>query len=191
MAVEDKRDRGKFEPGGGRISFSMEGRAGSGGWECPGHEAIRSRVIEQLARLGWGGPRISVDRVFRVDVGGEPLEVTVDLLVLDGGRPFLLVECVAGHLAVRERAAVAKARLLPGGPVPFVLIANETDAVVVEVGRGREIGFGMEALPTVLEKRPDAWRNLQKPSREGIERERRVLAAYGNLGCSGGGRDLS
>ncbi len=191
MAAEDKDSRRFLEPGRGRISASRDGRAGSEGCDCAAHEAIRSRVIEHLGRMGWGGSRISKDHVFRVDVGGRPLEVPVDLLVLDGGRPFLLVECIAGHLAVRERAAVAKARLLPGGPAPFVLVANETDAVLVEVGRGREIGFGMEALSSVLEKRSDPWRNLQKPSREGIEREKRVLAAYGNLGCSGGARDLS
>lgn len=190
MSFEDKSDRGNLELSRGRLSFSMGGRAGLEGCECTGHEAIRSRVIDHLERLGWGGPRILIGRVFRVDVGAEALEVPVDLLVLEGGRPFLLVECVAGYLAVRERAAVAKARLLPGGPVPFVLVANETDAVVVEVGRGREIGFGMEVLSTVLEKGSDPWRNLQKPSREGVEREKRVLAAYGNLGCSGGGRDL-
>lgn len=174
----------------GRVFATMEDGAGSRGCECEGWDGIRRRIIEQLERLGWRSLRVSKDLVFSVETGGEPLELAVDLLVYDGGRPVLLVECVAGHLAVRERAAVSKARLLPGGPAPLVMVANEADAVVVEVERGKEIAFGVDALASVLEKGFDAWRNPPKPTPEVIERERRVLAAYGNLGC-GAGRDLS
>jgi hypothetical protein len=171
-------------------SLDMEDRAGSRGCECDGCDRVRRRIIEQLERLGERSLQVSKNLLFSLEIGGEELVLPVDLLVFDGGRPVLLVECVAGHLVVRERAALSKARLLPGGPVPLVMVANEADAVVVEVERGKEIAFGVDGLTSVLDKGFDAWRNPPKPSPETIERERRVLAAYGNLGC-GGGRDLS
>lgn len=168
----------------------MEDRGGSRGCECGECDGIRRRITEQLERLGRHSLRVSKNLLFSLEIGGEKLELPVDLLIYDSGRPVLLVECVAGHLAVRERAAVSKARLLPGGPVPLVVVANEADAVVVEVERGKEIAFGIDALASVLEKGFDAWRNPPKPSPGAIERERRILAVYGNLGC-GGGHDLS
>lgn len=169
----------------------MEDRSGFEDCICCEREQICCRVLQELECLGRGNLRVSKDFVFRVDVGEEPWDVPVDLLVFDGARPVLLVECIAGHLALRERVALAKARLLPGGPVPLAMVANDRDLVVVEVEKGKEIGFGLDALTRVVQEGFAQWKTPPKPSLEGTEREKRVLATYGNLACGGGSRDRS
>jgi len=156
-----------------------EGRSGT-----DTRNVIRSRVVEALEQLGYSRDQMAFQERFRLETEDGEILVPIEIMVSVDDRPALLIKCIDGHISTREQAAVALARLFPGGPVPFAMVANETDAVVVETGSRRTVGFGFSTVPTPSEIR-SRFRNGPQtvPEPGSQEREKRILATYFHLRC--------
>lgn len=102
----------------------------------------------------------------------------------EDGRVLLFLIFCSGEPGTYIRETLAAARVCEQGPVPLALVTDTRDAVLLDVGSGREIGRGMRAVPSY-----DALAALAPPlpplSEETLDRERRILFAYSEF-LSGG-----
>jgi len=148
-------------------------------------DRIRSRVIQALREANHDEGSVDLDGSFVLDTEDGELRIPIELIVRVDRRPALLVKCVRGHLSTRERASVSLARLLAEHPVPFAIVANERDAVVIDAMTGKAVGQGYGAFPRpeALRQRLEECADLAVPPAQ-RERERRILAAYYHLRCS-------
>ncbi len=146
--------------------------------------AIRLHVVEVLVQKGFSKNRMVFNETFRLQTDEGELCIPVEIVVYVQGRPSLLVKCIDGNLAAREQASLALARLYPGGPVPFAVVANESDALVMDSETRKTIGFALSGIPGVSAVR-SCLRAMQpsSPDDEKMEREKRILATYYHLRC--------
>ena len=153
------------------------------------HEADRDRicrrVIDALMEQGYDEGSMRRTEAFVLTTEEGELHIPIDVLVHLEGRPVLLFKCVRGHLSTRERAALSLARLLGEKPIPFAIVANETDAAVFDAITGKSVGHGYGAFPspeTTLQRlRESAGTRIPAAQRE---REKRILLTYYHLRCS-------
>lgn len=114
----------------------------------------------------------------------------VDLAVWDErGRPLAIVIFTPGEICSFCRESVAAARLFPGGPAPVVVLTDMKDALVLESGKGCELGRGLLAVPS-WERLAELAAGVQTSAPEGerLVREQRILYAYSEYlagGCCG------
>lgn len=145
---------------------------------------ISSRMVAALERRGYVREQMAFQEVFRLDTDGGATQIPIEILVSVEGRPALLIKCIDGPISAREDAAVALARLFPGGPVPFAVVANETETVVIETVSRKTYGVGSASIPT-----PGTLRVRFRSGPSGApdpvrrEREKRILAVYVHLRC--------
>lgn len=147
------------------------------------HE-IRSRVVKTLKEKGFQENQIRKDEPFVLETKEGTIRIPIEVLVCQEERPAILIKCINGNLATRERASVAMARLFPTEPVPFAIVASETDAVVMDTRTGKSVGFGYTAFPNpaaVAEKQKTA--SVFSLSLAQAEREKRILNTYYHLRC--------
>ncbi len=148
-------------------------------------DRIRAKVIEALKKSGYDEGSIKQDESFVLATEEGELRIPIEVLVYLDQKPALLVKCVRGHLSTRERASLSLARLLAEKPIPFAIVANETDAVVFDTITGKAVGKGYGAFPDPKEaeqrlRESAAWRI---PSAQ-REREERILHTYYHLRCT-------
>jgi len=152
--------------------------------ESMARRAIRSRVADALEQLGHAREHMAFDERFHLHTEEGEVTVPIEILVTVAGRAGLLVKCIRGHTSSREEAAVALARLIPGGPAPFAVVANETDAVVIDTASRRTVGVGLDSLPGPSAVRSRCREVVAAPAAPGNrEREMRILATYVRLRC--------
>ncbi len=152
------------------------------------------RFRQKLARFlvekkGWDKrdivPRQKIETLF----AGVYVTSRVDFLVNLNQKPFMIVRYGPGSIVTRERPAIAAARvLLPDMRVPVAVVTNGTDASVLETGRGRQLGQGLDAIPSreqaeelILEFPPEPFPEEKR------ERELRILNACDVEVCCTGG----
>jgi hypothetical protein len=148
-------------------------------------DRIRQKVLLALIRLGYDEGSMRLDESLVLDTEEGELRVPIEILVSLNRDPILLVKCVRGNLGTRERASVALARLLKDRPIPFAIVANESDAVVFDTITGQAVGHGYGAFPApeeASERIPKA-RAFVIPS-DRREKEKRILRTYYHLRCS-------
>ncbi len=148
-------------------------------------DPICRRVVHGLKELGYDEGALKRDENFVLATEEGELQIPIDALVYLDRRPVLLVKCVRGHLSTRERAAVSLARLLAERPVPFAIVASETDAVVFDTVTGKPVSHGYGAFPTPADARQRARETAEiliPPAQR--ERERRIILTYYHLRCS-------
>jgi len=148
-------------------------------------DRIRAKVIEALKEAGYDEGAMEQDESFVLATEEGELRIPIEVLVCLDKKPALLVKCVRGHLSTRERASLSLARLLAEKPIPFAIVANETDAVVFDTITGKAVGKGYGAFPDPKEaeqglRESAAWRI---PSAQ-REREERILHTYYHLRCT-------
>ncbi len=149
-------------------------------------ERIRGKVIETLKQAGYDEGSMKLDQSFAVATEGEgELVIPIEILVHLDNEPALLVKCVRGNMATRERPALALARLLKDRPIPFAAVTTEREAVVFDAITGKPVGRGYGAFPGPAEAEQrlrDAADVRVPPDQQ--EREKRILHTYYHLRCT-------
>jgi len=97
---------------------------------------------------GYSGSEIETDREFDVTTGDEPARSKSDIVIALNGKRLVSITCSPDALVSRERQALACARLLDSYQVPFAVITDGADAVVLDTLTGDVIGEGMDAVPS-------------------------------------------
>jgi hypothetical protein len=108
-------------------------------------QVVEKRLVEEKRFLK---SEIAVDVNFEITVGGEPYRSQVDLLVTVNNRRFMAVKCVAGSLGSREREIVAAARLIDSVQIPFSVVTDGQNFIVLDTITGKKTGEGIGALPS-------------------------------------------
>jgi len=114
-----------------------------------GAEGNRQQVERLLVDVkGYARSDVGVDVPIRLDLDGEIYGSTVDLAVTVKGHLYLVIKCAPGSLASREREVIAAARLLAKFQIPLAVSSDGQTAIVWDTLNGKEIGQGLEAIPS-------------------------------------------
>jgi len=148
-------------------------------------DRIRRRVIEALKRAGYEEGSMKQEESFVLATEEGELRIPIELLVYVDDKPALLVKCVRGNMATRERPSLALARLLYESLIPFAIVTTEREAVVFDTMTGKTVGRGYRAFPSPeeAEQRFQHSRDFQVPPAQ-REREKRILHTYYHLRCT-------
>ncbi len=174
-----------METGHGQGSLGMD-KTGFRTLNMADRNRIRGQAIGALKEAGYDEGAMRLDESFVLATAEGELCIPIEILVCLDQEAALLVKCVRGHLSTRERAAVALARLMGGErPIPYAIVANETDAAVFDTITGKAVGTGYRAFPGPRE----AAEGLRRASEVRItsgrkRREERILHTYYHLRCS-------
>jgi len=60
----------------------------------------------------------------------------------------MAVKCAAGSLGSRQREILAAARLLTDYQIPISIVSNGETAIVLDTLTGKEIGNGLDVIPS-------------------------------------------
>jgi hypothetical protein len=148
-------------------------------------DRIRRQVIDVLKQSGYDEGAMKLEESFALDTEEGEISIPIEVLVHVDRKPALLVKCVRGNMATRERPSLSLARLLLDEPIPFAVVTTETEAVVFDTLTGKTVGRGYGAFPSPT----DAKQRLRDASGfrippEQKEREKRILHTYYHLRCT-------
>jgi len=120
-------------------------------------EEIDETTFEEFRQLlakllveekGYPKDRLKAKVLLTYRVDGEDYERPVDYVLYDEqGKPVFIIMFCAGNVGTFERETVCAARLIEGGPVPYALVTDTMDAVLMDVKSGESIARGMNAVP--------------------------------------------
>lgn len=114
-----------------------------------GAEENRQQVERFLVEeKGYLKEDIEVDVPIHLEIGKEPYDSTVDLVVRLQGRRLIVIKCVAGSMGSRHRETLAAARLLDTYQIPFSAVSDGKSAHLLDTGSGALIAEGLEGLPS-------------------------------------------
>jgi hypothetical protein len=148
-------------------------------------DRIRRKVIEALKRSGYDEGSMKQDKSYILDTEEGELSIPIEVLVYLDQKPALLVKCVRGNMATRERPSLSLARLLTEKPIPFAIVATDTEVVVFDTMTGKTVGRGYRAFPGPEEAKQrllDSFDFQVPPAQR--EREKRILHTYYHLRCT-------
>lgn len=107
-------------------------------------QAVERFLVE---KKGYDKADIEVDAGITVMFKGTPYDSSVNLVVSVEGTRFMAIKCPAGSLESWEREILAAARLMEKAyQIPFALVADGTDAVLLDTLSGKRIADGMDAI---------------------------------------------
>jgi len=102
--------------------------------------------------------------------------VTIDFVVQVRGRVVMIVKYGPGSIVSRERPALSAARLLESYIIPYIIITNGRDVVIMDGRSGKPIDKGFEKIPSKSEIE-SRLETLEFPAleEERAEKEKRIL----------------
>ncbi|NOZ77308.1 MAG: type I restriction enzyme HsdR N-terminal domain-containing protein, partial [Euryarchaeota archaeon] len=104
-------------------------------------ERVRQETERFLVeKKGYAREDVEVGAGFEVDLGGEKVRATADLVLRAGRRRMVVIKCVQGVLSAGERLAVSYARLMDSYLIPFAVATNGDDTSVMDARTARVTG---------------------------------------------------
>jgi hypothetical protein len=151
-----------------------------------GAEENRQTLARYLVeRKGYAREDIEVDVPIEMDIAGERYRSAVDLVVRVGSRRMVAFRCAAGSIGSYEREVLAAARLLNDYQIPWAVVSDGRDAVVLDTPSGRRVGAGLEAIPSraELEAQMSAFEFKTLPP-DRRQREQLIFRTYDREGVN-------
>ncbi len=148
--------------------------------------AVR-RGIEKflLEKKGYAANEIEKDREFEVLIGNERCKSKTDIVISIDGKRLILITCSVGALVSRERQAIACARVLEPYQIPFAVVTDAVDAIILDTLTGEVISEGMESIPSRNELAELISKiELKELPPERAEKEKRILLAFDAIKCT-------
>ncbi|EFI34555.1 conserved hypothetical protein [Desulfonatronospira thiodismutans ASO3-1] len=123
------------------------------------YEDIRQALARILVEEK-GYPVQNIKPRYKLPLGLDDIDYTInlDFLVTIDEQPAMILGFCPGAVSTYITQYVSAARIFPGGPVPFVLVTDSTDAALVRVKDKKEICRGYHCIPT--------WQHLQEIFKE-------------------------
>ncbi len=112
------------------------------------------RYRQKLARLlveerGFAREELTMRSTIETLFARQFVVSKIDIVVSLAGRKVLLLRYGPGSLVTRERAAIAAARVLDKtARIPLAVVSNGEDAELLDVGSGKVLAQGLEAIPS-------------------------------------------
>lgn len=109
-------------------------------------------------------------------VDGDSDTVVIDFVIRIQKRTVLVVKFGPGSIVSRQRPVIAAARLLEPYIIPYAVISNGRDAIVMETVSGKVIGKGLEAILSKKEIEKSMEQMVfDTLSKEKVDKEKRIL----------------
>jgi hypothetical protein len=142
-------------------------------------ERIRQAISKLLVDLkGFGKSDIQTRQTLKVTVDQKTGLVPVDFIISLNDKICMIIMYGPGSLVTRQRPTLAAARLLEYYVVPFAVITNGKDALIMDTASGKIIGEGLESIPDKQQiQKKMAYIALQRISDQQQEKEKRILFA--------------
>lgn len=138
-----------------------------------------------LEKKSYSKGEIEKDREFEVLIGNERCKSRTDIVISIDGKRLVLIKCSVGALVSRERQAVACARVLDSYQIPFAVVTDAVDAIILDTLTGRVISEGMESIPSRNELTKLISKiELKTLSPERAEKEKRILLSFDSIKCT-------
>lgn len=83
-----------------------------------------------------------------VSIDDDSDTVTIDFVIRLQGKVVMIVKYGPGSIVSRERPALSAARLLKSYIVPYSVVTNGQDVVIMDARSGKTIGNGFENIPS-------------------------------------------
>jgi len=148
--------------------------------------AIRQDVEKfLLEKKGYSVGEIEKDSEFEVLIGNERCKSKTDIVIIIDGKRLVLIKCSVGALGSRERQAVACARVLDSYQIPFAVVTDGADAIMLDTLTGNVVGEGLAKIlsRTELKKMMEKIEFKELPP-ERAEKEKRILLAFDSIKCT-------
>jgi hypothetical protein len=119
-----------------------------------GAEENRQAVERYLVgKKGYRKKDIAVDAEIDLVIQGKVYRSQLDLVVSVDRVRLMVVKCAAGALGSWERQTLAAARLLSEYRVPYAVVSDGRTARLMDSATGKQIGTGLEAIPSKTQAR--------------------------------------
>lgn len=155
------------------------------GKEIPdiGSEQNRQAVERFLVETkGYARDDIDVDLEIEILAGGKPYRSKIDLAVKAGGICFMVMKCVAGSMGSWEREIIAAARLLKDYQIPYAVVSDGVDALVMDTVTGKRASRGLDAIPSKDKAAMEMGSiQLQPYPEDRLEREKIIFRSYDTM----------
>ncbi|RJQ39988.1 MAG: hypothetical protein C4550_04225 [Nitrospiraceae bacterium] len=138
-----------------------------------------------IEKKGYSESEIEKDREFEVLTGNERCKSKADIVISIAGKKFVLIKCSVGALVSRERQAVACGRVLEPYQIPFAVVTDAVDAIILDTLTGKVLREGMESIPSRNELTELIGSiEFKKLPPERAEKEKRILLAFDAIKCT-------
>jgi hypothetical protein len=108
-------------------------------------QAVERYLVENK---GFAKTEVEVGAPIEFDVAGETYQSQIDLIVSVNGVRMMLIKCAAGSIFSCEREVLAAARILEADyQVPYAIVADGSNALIVDTLAGSKKAEGMAAIP--------------------------------------------
>jgi hypothetical protein len=111
-----------------------------------------------------------------VSIDDDSDTVTIDFVIQVRGRVVMIVKYGPGSIVSRERPALSAARLLESYIIPYIIVTNGQDVVIMDGRSGKIIDKGFKKIPSKTEIESQL-ETLDFPAleEERAEKEKRIL----------------
>jgi hypothetical protein len=148
-----------------------------------GAEMNRQDVEHFLVeKKGFDKNDISIDQEISFTIAGEVYHSKVDIIVSIESKKIMVIRCAAGSLGSRERETLAMARLVDEYQVPFSVVSDGKNAIVLDTISGKKNGEGLAAIPSKKEGL-NQLKNIQLTdlSAKRKEQEKLIFRSYDSM----------
>jgi hypothetical protein len=142
-------------------------------------ERIRQTIAKLLVDVkGYSKTDILIQKELVLSVDQKTGFIHVDFMIRLDNRTCMIVMYGPGSLVTRQRPTLATARLIDDHIVPFSIITNGIDAIIMDSASGSIIGEGLESIPNKIQLSERINKmSEQRISTEQREMEKRILFA--------------
>lgn len=145
-------------------------------------ERIRQKLFRfMLEEKGYTPSNLRTRCTIETTFDDRVVVSTIDLVVSISGREFMVLRYGAGSIVSRERSAIAAARLInTDHQLPLAVVTNGQDAVILDTKTGKEVGDGVNSIPSAHWARAhlEELSFLPPPKDKRYEYECRILNAF-------------
>ena len=148
-----------------------------------GTETQRQAVARYLVqRRGFYKSDLKRDAQIVLTFSGEYYRSYIDLVIHLDEKPVLAVKCAAGSMGSWQREILSAARLLAAYQLPWAVVSDGCDAIVLDTVSGEVVGTGLDAIPT--RQKVQTWLqagdfSVYPPQRR--EREKIIFRSYDSM----------
>ncbi|MBW1893793.1 MAG: type I restriction enzyme HsdR N-terminal domain-containing protein [Deltaproteobacteria bacterium] len=142
------------------------------------HDERERRKIAKFLVNGKGFSKsdITSNVQLPLSVDGDSDTVSIDFVIRLRDRAVMIVKFGPGSIVSRQRPLIAAARLLESYIIPYAVISNGQDAIIMEANSGKVIGKGFDAILSKKEVEAEMEHmNFDKLLPDRTDKEKRIL----------------
>ena len=140
-------------------------------------ERERQKIAKFLVKdKGFSKSDITSNVQLSLSVDGDSDTVSIDFVIRLRNRAVMTVKFGPGSIVSRQRPAIAAARLLEPYIIPYTVISNGQDAIIMKTNSGKVIGKGFDAILSKKEIETEIEHmNFDTLLPDRIDKEKRIL----------------